>query len=137
MIAYRRGDLDAADKLYRQSVDINEAMGDERGAAQTYHNWSAVANARKDFESAEILLQKSIHIKERHGDEIGVAHSYQELGVVAETRQELDIAQQWFLKSLRIYEKRNEVMSRINCNTIWMQGFPQAFDSRVVGEDVR
>ena len=29
------------------------------------------------------------------------------------------------------------VMSRINCNTIWMQGFPQAFDSRVVGEDVR
>ena len=36
-----------------------------------------------------------------------------------------------------IQQRFTVVMSRINCNTIWMQGFPQAFDSRVVGEDVR
>ena len=73
MIAYRRGDVDAADTSYRQSQDIDEAMGDEQGAHTTYHNWSAVANARKDFESAENLLWKSIHIREKQGDEIGVA----------------------------------------------------------------
>jgi tetratricopeptide (TPR) repeat protein len=109
-----RRNLKGAD---RKSLEIDERSGDEHGAAKTYHNLSAVANARKDFESAEKWLWKSIHIKEKLRDRIGVAHSYQQLGIVAGTRQDLDAAEQWFFKSLEIFEKLTDEIGAAHCYT--------------------
>ena len=83
LIAYWRGDFDAAEEWYRKSLEIDERNGDEHGAAKTYHYLSAVAIGREDFESAEKWLWKSIHIKEKLGNETGAADSYHQLGLVA------------------------------------------------------
>jgi tetratricopeptide (TPR) repeat protein len=103
-IAYWRGDFHAAEEWYRKSLEIDQRIGDEHGAATTCHYLSATANAREDFESAEKWAWKSIHIKEKQGDEIGAAESYHQLGLVAYRRGNLDAADQWYRKSLEIEE---------------------------------
>ncbi len=102
LIVYGRGDLDAAERWYRKSLEIDERSGGELGAAKTYNNLSAVANARGDFESAEKWLWISIRIKKVHDDEGGIAASYHMLGDVAESRQDFDAAAQWYAKSLHL-----------------------------------
>jgi tetratricopeptide (TPR) repeat protein len=103
MVAQARRDLDAAEKWYRKSLEIAERLGDEHGAAITYHQLGMVAQARRDLDAAEKWYRKSLEIKERLGDEHGAAITYHQLGMVAQERRDFEAAWGWFLKALGVF----------------------------------
>ncbi len=88
-----------------QAQPIKERLGDEHGAAGTYHQLGMVAEERRDFEAAEGWYRKSLEITERLGDEPGAAGTYHQLGMVAEERRDFEAAEGWYRKSLEISER--------------------------------
>ena len=41
ILAQARGDYDAAEPLYRRSLEISERIGDQASAATSYASWAA------------------------------------------------------------------------------------------------
>jgi hypothetical protein len=52
MVAQERRDFAAADGWYRKSLEVNERLGNEHGAAITYHQLGMVAQERREFVAA-------------------------------------------------------------------------------------
>ena len=53
MLAHDRGDYDAAEPLYRRSLEIMERMGDQAGMSQSYFQLGKLAHDRGDYAAAE------------------------------------------------------------------------------------
>ena len=73
MLAQHRGDYDAAEPLYRRSLEIKERIGDQAGMATSYHQLGMLAQDRGDYDTAEPLYRRSLEISERIGDQAGMA----------------------------------------------------------------
>jgi tetratricopeptide (TPR) repeat protein len=78
------------------------------GAARTFHNLSAVANARGQYDDAEEWLRKSIDVKEDLGEMKGVAASFHQLGNVCWSREAFDSAEEWFSRAREVYEELDD-----------------------------
>lgn len=102
IVAMRRGRLDGAEDLLRQSLAIEEAFENEVGTAQSYHELGFLAKARGDLDEAESWYRRSVEIAQRIGYNPGLAISYHQLGVVAQQRGRLDEAEERYLKALTI-----------------------------------
>jgi tetratricopeptide (TPR) repeat protein len=63
-----RGDLDGAMRLYQQSLQIKEQLGDLQGKSATLHAMANVMVTRGDLDGAMRLYQQSLQIKEQLGD---------------------------------------------------------------------
>ena len=105
-VAEEEGDLPRARKWYLQSLEINERLHDEAGAAKTYHQLGMVAQLEGDLPGAREWYLKSLEIEERRGDEAGAASTYHQLGRVAQLAGDLPGAREWYLKSLEIEKRR-------------------------------
>jgi tetratricopeptide (TPR) repeat protein len=103
-VAQLRGDLAAAEQWYRQSLQINESLGNRPGMANSYHQLGMVAQLRGDLAAAEQWYRQSLQIKEALGNRPGMANSYHQLGTVAQDRGDLAAAEQWYRQSLQIEE---------------------------------
>ncbi|MBC7226886.1 MAG: CHAT domain-containing protein [Thermoflexales bacterium] len=62
------GDLEGAMGLYRESLAIDESLGDLRGKAATLHEMAGILVLRGDLEGAMGLYRESLAIKESLGD---------------------------------------------------------------------
>jgi tetratricopeptide (TPR) repeat protein len=105
MVAQDRGRLDDAEDWYRQSLTINEELGNRSGMATTYHQLGMVAQGRGRLDDAEDWYRQSLTIKEELGNRPGMASSYHQLGIVAQDRGRLDDAEDWYRQSLTIKEE--------------------------------
>ena len=105
MLAQDRGDYDAAEPLYRRSLEINERIGDQAGMATSYHQLGMLAQDRGDYDAAEPLYRRSLEINERIGDQAGMATSYHQLGILAQLRGDYDAAEPLYRRSLEINER--------------------------------
>jgi tetratricopeptide (TPR) repeat protein len=103
-VAQRRGDLGSAERWYRKSLEIEEALGDRPSLATSYHQLGMVAQHRGDFDAAEGWYRKSLEILEALGDRRRLATSYHQRGMVAQDRGDFDAAEGWYRKSLEILE---------------------------------
>jgi tetratricopeptide (TPR) repeat protein len=105
LVAEGRGQLEEAERWYRQSLAITERIGDESWQAASLHHLGVVAEGRGQLEEAERCRRQSLAIAERIGDEQGQAASLHRLGVVAQRRGQLEEAERCYRQSLAITER--------------------------------
>jgi tetratricopeptide (TPR) repeat protein len=102
MLAELRGDYDTAEPLYRQSLDINERIGDQAGTAAGYGQLGVLAELRGDYDTAEPLYRRALDIFERIGDQAGTAAGYAAMGGLSEAVGNLDQAVAYRASALAI-----------------------------------
>ena len=104
IVVQRSGNLDAAERWYHKSLEINKARGDLPSMATSYHWLGTVAQDRRDLDAAERWYSKALKIHKELGDRPGTARSYHQLGTVALLRRDLDRAERRQQKSRKISE---------------------------------
>ncbi len=104
IVAQGRGRLEEADDWYRQSLAINEDLGNRPGLALSYHQLGMTAQDRGRLEEADDWYRQSLAINEDLGNRPGLADSYHQLGRVAQDRGRLEEAHDWYRQSLAIRE---------------------------------
>ena len=97
-----RGDLEAAAKLYRESIAVAQEQKDRPGEAKTLHQLGMVAQDRGKLEEAEGFYKQSLEIEREVGDRRGEAKPLHQLGIVAQARGKLEEAEDWYNQSLEI-----------------------------------
>ena len=105
IVAQLRGRLDDAEDWYRQSLTINEKLGNRPRIASGYHQLGMVAQERGRLDDAEDWYRQSLTIEEQLGNRPDMASTYYHLGTVAQERERLDDAEDWYRQSLTINEK--------------------------------
>ena len=105
VLVQRRGDYDAAHKLYEQSLTIFEELGDRAGMAITHHNLGILAQARGDYDTARTQYQRALTIFEELGDRAGMANTHGQLGILAQARGDYDTARTQYQRALTIKEE--------------------------------
>ncbi|MEU9874860.1 CHAT domain-containing tetratricopeptide repeat protein [Streptomyces phaeochromogenes] len=101
-VAQNRGRLDEAEDWYRQSLTIDEDLGDRPGIGTAYHQLGMTAQNRGRLDEAEDWYRQSLTIKEDLGDRPGIGTAYHQLGNIAYLRDRLDEAETWYRQSLTI-----------------------------------
>jgi tetratricopeptide (TPR) repeat protein len=104
-IALRRGDFDAAESLYRRSLEIKESVDDQRGVANSYGQLGTLHKERGELDEAESHYRRALDIQEQIDDRRGMATAFHQLGIVAENRNEFDQAEPLYRRSLEIEEE--------------------------------
>jgi len=105
LVAQKRGSYDEALAWYRQSLAIEEELGNRSGMASSYHQLGRVAEARGSYDEALDWYRQSLAISEELGDRSGMAISHHQLGMVAQKRGSYDEALDWYRQSLAISEE--------------------------------
>jgi tetratricopeptide (TPR) repeat protein len=100
-----RGRLDEAEDWYRQSLAIEEDLGNRSGMAITYRQLGKTAQNRGRLDEAEDWYRQSLAIEEDLGNRPRMAVIYHELGNTAHMRGRLDEAEDWCRQSLAIEEE--------------------------------
>jgi tetratricopeptide (TPR) repeat protein len=108
MVAEERGDLGAAEAWYRKALAVFERLGDEYGAAGSYHQLGILAQERRDLGAAEAWYCKSLDIKERLGDEQGAALTEGQLGLLEAERGRFLPAGVWLLQAITKFAQTND-----------------------------
>lgn len=68
-----RGTTDEASRLYQQSLEIAEKLGNQSGIASSLHQLGIIAQEQGDYATARRLYQRSLEIKEKLGNQAGIA----------------------------------------------------------------
>ncbi len=90
---YQHGDLDKAEKMWKEAIDVFRAVGDAQGLAASSNNVGDVLLTRGRLTEARELLLQAIAGYELVGDRSGVALSRADLGQIALRKADLPDAQ--------------------------------------------
>lgn len=105
IVAYKRGDLDAAAALYRRCLASREAQDDAK-AATILNNLAEVATLQGDLASAQADLERARSIWERLAPASpNLADVLANLGALASDRGDLDLAQGYIQQGAAIREQ--------------------------------
>ncbi len=139
-----RGDLEGAMKLYQQSLEIDERLGDLHGKSATLRAMADIYVTRGDLERAMKLYQQALEIKERLGDLQGKAITLGMMGKAlwAQGKHGKAIASLWnglkLLLQLNIEPQTQQAMAAIFAD--WRSELgAKAFDHlwrQVTGQEV-
>ena len=99
---YDRGDYGEAERLYRESLEIEERLGNLAGKAATLHELGRLAHRRGNYEEAERLYRESLEIEERLGNLVGKAVTLHALGRLKVEQQRYEDAEQFIEEGLTI-----------------------------------
>jgi tetratricopeptide (TPR) repeat protein len=106
------GDLDGAMKLYQQSLEIKEGLGDLQGKSATLHQMAGIYVTRGDLDGAMKLYQQSLEIKEGLGDLQGKSATLHQMAGIYVTRGDLDGAMKLYQQSLEIKEGLGDLQGK-------------------------
>ncbi len=116
-VVYRtRGDLNRAEQMHRQALQLDEKLGSLQGMANQYVNLGIVYATRGDLGQAEHMFRKALEIDENLGRLDGVANVYVNLGNVYGTRGDLGQAERMYRRALELDEKLG-----------WLEGSANAY----------
>ncbi len=105
-LIYRtRGELDKAEQMHRQALEIDEKLGRREGVANQYTNLGLIYQTRGELDKAEQMHRQALEIDEKLGRPEGMAAQYGNLGLIYQTRGELDKAEQMHRQALEIFEQ--------------------------------
>ena len=88
-IRYLLGDYGEARKLYQQSLEIVQHLGDKSGVSRSLHQLGNLAYLTGDYDEARKLYQQSLEINQQLGDKSGVSMSLHQLGILAQAHRRL------------------------------------------------
>ncbi len=100
-----RGELGEARRLYDESLQIKQKLGNQSGIAQTLHQLAILAEAQGELDEARRLYDESLQINQTLGDQRGIASTLHELGRLAQAQGELGEARRLYDESLQIEKK--------------------------------
>jgi predicted ATPase/DNA-binding SARP family transcriptional activator len=93
---FRQGDLDVAEKLFAEALDLYRALGDEAEIGRAIAELGAVAIARGDLDRASQLYEESLPIFRAHENDIRLAVALSNLGAIANMRKDAEAAIRYF-----------------------------------------
>ena len=99
-IRYLLGDYVEARKLYQQSLEITQQLGDKSGISSSLHQLGIMAQSTGDYDQARDLYQQSLEIMQQQGDKIGVSKSLHELGILSHLTGDYESARKLYQQSL-------------------------------------
>jgi tetratricopeptide (TPR) repeat protein len=102
-VAWLRGDLELAERRYRECLVACRDLDDRLGEAYVLHNLGNVVDARGDDETAERLYRDALDIYRAVSDRSDEADCLNNLGVLAENRGDLETAEEFYGRSLARY----------------------------------
>jgi DNA-binding winged helix-turn-helix (wHTH) protein/tetratricopeptide (TPR) repeat protein len=102
VLFYQHGDLDKAEKMWREAIDVFRAVGDTEGLAASSNNVGDVLLTRGRLTEARKLLEQAIAGYQLVGDRSGIALVKADLGSIALQRAELSEAQANYEKAFAI-----------------------------------
>jgi diguanylate cyclase (GGDEF)-like protein len=112
VVALNDGDILRAENYFRESLKINEALGEKRRMSACYLDLAIAYQNRLDFKTAEELYRKALQIYDEIGYQEGIAIGYLDLGSLY-SGLDLVKAEEMYLKGLAtaklIGSKRNLV----------------------------
>src|SRR5205823_1466269 len=91
-IAQDQGEYEEARRLYQQSLNVFERLGDRHGQAEVQHELGNIAFLQREYEEARHFYLQSLEIKERLGIQRGRAVTLQQLGLLAYEQGNLEDA---------------------------------------------
>jgi tetratricopeptide (TPR) repeat protein len=114
-IFYKRGELDAAEAAFRQSLVLYEELSStddalKEGAARMSNALGRLHRDRGHLDKAEKMFNKAAAIDKALGRNAELASDYTHLGQVFVARKKLDLAEHAYLDALRLQQalKANE-----------------------------
>jgi tetratricopeptide (TPR) repeat protein len=102
IVAQAQGDYREARRLYQESLDIKQQLGDHAGVAISLQQLGMLAQAQGDYREARRLYQESLDIKQQLGDRAGVAISLHQPGMLALAQGDYREARRLYQESLHI-----------------------------------
>jgi tetratricopeptide (TPR) repeat protein len=97
--------LDLAEKLFRETLQLLEEIGDKARIAWTLHDLGTVFYLRKDYKQSEALNQKSIEIARSKNDQRGISLGLGMIGVIRMKQGKYAEAESLLLESYEICQK--------------------------------
>jgi|GEM_PF-6108641 len=104
MLAYRQGDIDAAERQFTQSLAIERSIGSPASIANGLSDVGIVAAAKGDFEQARELYSESLAIKREIGDRRQIAVTLNNLGSTTMSLGDVDQAVKLLKESAALFE---------------------------------
>ncbi|MCK6623274.1 MAG: tetratricopeptide repeat protein [Calditrichaceae bacterium] len=105
ILLQNRGDYGAALEHYRQSLEIEEELGNRAGVAITLHQIGMIHQQRGEYGAALEQYRQSLAIKEEIGDRAGVAKTLHQIGMIHQDRGDYGAALEQYRQSLEIVEE--------------------------------
>jgi hypothetical protein len=99
------GQLDDAEDLYRQSLAVEEDIGNQSGMTDSYHQLSVFAMGRGLLDEAEEWCLKAIAVSQETGNQKALARSLAHMGVLAEQQKEPAQALEWTVRCVAVFEE--------------------------------
>ncbi|MFL5653956.1 MAG: CHAT domain-containing protein [Ktedonobacteraceae bacterium] len=103
-IAYLQGEYEEARRLYAQSLEIEERLGDQGGRASTLHALGTIAQQQGEYEEARRLYAQSLEIVERLGDQSGRANSFGQMGLLAYEQGDFEHALTYLVQAYILFD---------------------------------
>ncbi len=97
-----KGDLEAAEEMFRSALSIYERLGRQKGIGNQYGNLASLYRNRGELVQAEEMYKKSLAIAGAIGHLEGMAIDYGNLGILHRMRGELDRAEEMHHRALCI-----------------------------------
>jgi tetratricopeptide (TPR) repeat protein len=94
--ALGRGKLDEAERLYQESLRLDELVGNDTDRAHSLHELGRLADNRGELDKAERLYQESLEIWQRLEDIRGQISTLHQLGNLAFQHGDLDAAARYY-----------------------------------------
>jgi tetratricopeptide (TPR) repeat protein len=111
VLYYQHGDLDKAEKMWREAIDVFRAVGDTEGLAASSNNVGDILLTRGNLTEARKLMEQAIAGYQLVGDRSGVALAEADLGLIALQRADLSEAQAHYGRALAIGSQMNDKSS--------------------------
>ena len=73
VIAEQKGDLDEAERLYKQALAEYRSLGEEKGVSIVLNDLGGIYRRRKDYDAAEKAYREALEIGRKIGDKEGIA----------------------------------------------------------------
>ncbi len=121
--SYKKGDLSTALKLWYESLELEEELGDTIGQTKLLNNIGNVQIDLEEMERAIITFQSILPLQQSMQDSSGIARTYNTLGYIERVDGNDSLALDWYKKALDIRIKINGqpgiAGSRINIGFIY------------------
>ncbi len=99
------GQYDTALDFYKQSLAIQQQIGDKYGEGTTLNNMPTTAHARCDYDNALDFLKQSLAIFQEIGDKQGEGSTLNNMATTAHARGDYDTALDFLKQSLAIQQQ--------------------------------
>jgi len=105
MIQYLRGEYKEALEKYKQSLEIEKKLGNQRGIGRTLHNIAAIYQNKGEYDKAFEKYKQSLYIDEKLSDKRAIAQTLHNIAIIHQKKGEYDEAFEKYKQSIEIKNK--------------------------------